>query len=1561
MTRHGALPGASMSSLSHTPPPRNLRSNLGRRLFLVLPLLALLAGTLTVLDAAPAHAQAPTMEFELDTLLFLESQAPRPVKVQLSAALTQQTTVGIRVRASGTTAEPAEYTLSATTLTFAAGDTEKSFTFDAAADLRWEPDEVLYLELVPPAGAPYTLGTDSELEISIVDDSYGPPTSLSVTAGNARLELSWKAPAGTGFTGYDVHLTSASKTGSSPVADDAVLGDNVATAWVEVIRSGTITSQAITSLTNSTAYRVRVRATGGGGASSTWVFGTGTPSASVPAAPTALSVTNGDRRLILSWTAPTGSVTGYDVSYTTAPASGNGAVANGAVAVPAGGDAATAWVAVSRTGTTAAQTIPNLAIGTTYRVRVRAQYSTGAGAWVTGTGTPAKPVLTLAVATRSWAEGQNRSIISTIVPTLASASSVNLRVDPASTASSDDYTAATSNPLSADSSSDGFIVETNNDSVNEEHETLIVNLEAITNAPYTLGTQKTVTVTIQDNDPPAAPGLSLTGGGDGNLTARWSKPTGPVDRYELRYKESSAADQTATTPGDPSTGWVTSTSSGTSATITGLTDRTSYHVQVRANDGQTQTGNGWGEWSATQTGTPAHSNSPGAVRDFRAEPNNPGELRISWRSPSFSRGGALLGACCTDHELHYTTAAESAVADGEPASGTDPSTAWVKADFRRAIISGLTDGTEHRLRGRVHNAFGPGKWAHTTATPQAQLDATAPTVNVSRRYGLPLRLQWGQPTSATPQGYEAQFTSATTSAVANDAAPVAGTDPALGWVDVIRVGGWIYTFGNGHSQYTFPGGYAFKGGADYRFRVRAVYQRYGSRDFRPFNAYSNWGATAPDAHTSYTAVGLYGHIAYENRGSVPVRVNLASPVPIEVTVAYATSDRTARSDGTVEFGTLDYTPVSGTLTFKPGQTEQWIHVPIIDDWVGDSGEEFLVTLSNPQPSKYVALGCDCVAHHKTNRLETSWIVTIYNHEADLTALAVEGASDADGPYAPVEIGAFAPETTEYAITVAYDTTHARLTPTARRDNQKLRAGTGSNLQAVSSGAASAAIPLEVGQNTLVVESFLAGEERKIYTVAITRQEPVVPGPVGDLTLTAEGDRVVVSWAAPEIGSAPKGYIVHLKPDGGKAGSGKTRRPKAKKTQVTYDRLEAGVTYNVWVRAQNDAGKGGRVHSTITLNSARTTATAKANSAPTVASEIADVSGLRPDDARQVSLAGVFTDAERDTLTITANSSNDSVATTTLNDQSLTVTAKQAGTATITVTAADGRGGSVTDAFTVTVSPKPNSAPTVASALGDLSGLREGDARQVSLAGVFTDADDDTLTITANSSNDGVATATLNDQNLTVSAKQAGTATITVTAADGNGGSVSDAFSVTVSPKPKPNSAPTVAASLGALSGLRAGDTRQVSLAGVFTDADGDTLTITASSLNNAVATATVNGQNLTISAKQAGTATITVTAADDKGGSVTNAFSVTVEANAAPQPEPEPEQEATQEPEPEPEQEQGQETADASESDLPAIVQEYDQDRSGKIEQDEWASVIADYSAAKLTTPQIQELAKYRG
>ena len=111
----------------------------------------------------------------------------------------------------------------------------------------------------------------------------------------------------------------------------------------------------------------------------------------LPMKPGSLRVARGDAKLDLSWTvpsAPSGTVTGYDVHYTSAPKTGNGTVADGATA--SGSNAATAWVAATRsaTDTTTSHTLSSLTNETAYRVRVRARSSSGTGVWAFGRGTP---------------------------------------------------------------------------------------------------------------------------------------------------------------------------------------------------------------------------------------------------------------------------------------------------------------------------------------------------------------------------------------------------------------------------------------------------------------------------------------------------------------------------------------------------------------------------------------------------------------------------------------------------------------------------------------------------------------------------------------------------------------------------------------------------------------------------------------------------------------------------------------------------------------------------------------------------------------------------------------------------------------------------------------------------------------------------------------------------------------------------------------------------------------------------------------------------------------------
>ena len=400
-----------------------------------------------------------------------------------------------------------------------------------------------------------------------------------------------------------------------------------------------------------------------------------------------------------------------------------------------------------------------------------------------------------------------------------------------------------------------------------------------------------------------------------------------------------------------------------------------------------------------------------------------------------------------------------------------------------------------------------------------------------------------------------------------------------------------------------------------------------------------------------------------------------------------------------------------------------------------------------------------------------------------------------------------------------------------------------------------------------------------------QQKPTLPGPVLNLQLTATTDTITVTWKAPESGDAPSRYIAHIKPEGG--GQGATKRPNANKTSVTFKKLEAGTTYKVWVRAQNEAGKGERVHDSITLPEAESYqgggGEAPPNQAPTVTSAIADATITNESGTHQASLSGVFSDADSDSLTITAASSDDAKATASVaaDGSSLTVTAKAQGTVTITVTADDGNGGTVEDSFTVRV----KAAPTVASAIADVTGLEEATTQDVSLSGVFSDADGDTLTVTAASSDENKATVSVaSDQSkLTLTGVAEGTATITVTAQDSDGNRVSDTFDASVVQAPQlqqANRAPTVSNAIRDATIVNESGTHQVSLSGVFDDADNDSLTITAASSNEAIATASVasDGSSLTVTAKARGTATITVTADDGNGGTVEDTFTVTVKA-----------------------------------------------------------------------------------
>ncbi len=281
---------------------------------------------------------------------------------------------------------------------------------------------------------------------------------------------------------------------------------------------------------------------------------------------------------------------------------------------------------------------------------------------------------------------------------------------------------------------------------------------------------------------------------------------------------------------------------------------------------------------------------------------------------------------------------------------------------------------------------------------------------------------------------------------------------------------------------------------------------------------------------------------------------------------------------------------------------------------------------------------------------------------------------------------------------------------------------------------------------------------------------------------------------------------------------------------------------------------------------------------------------------------------------------------------------------------------------------PNNAPTVVHSPEDVVIANERGSESVplytlvddaslssTLVSMFHDADGDDLTITASSSDESVATVSVSGHTATVSARSRGTATITVTADDGRGGTVSDDFDVTV------KSAPTVASAIGDVSGLEAGTARSVSLSGVFSDADGDDLTITASSLDDRVARATAasDGSALTVTGVSAGATTITVAARDTDGNRVADSFDVSVEASqprllTPPTQQQPPAQDPTPTPTPTPTPET--DPGPAQEPETPAVVDRYDADGDGSISRTELGEALKGYAAGEITYSQMLEV-----
>ena len=264
------------------------------------------------------------------------------------------------------------------------------------------------------------------------------------------------------------------------------------------------------------------------------------------------------------------------------------------------------------------------------------------------------------------------------------------------------------------------------------------------------------TLTDIATDPPAAPTSVAVTSRNAGLAVSWTAPTTTSDTssdddpevtgYAIQYRACTAADKTCTA--SPRWGtWRSYSHSGTrtTATIAGLTNGTTYQVQVRARNSA-----GLGAWSRTESGTPLTQTArPSVPSGLTVEPANR-LLKVSWVASIPPKGGTVDG-----YEVEYRVCPTSPTCGSwteHSHSGTDTTT----------TITGLPNGTEHEVRVQATSSKGVSGWSQSkTATP-AQLPSfeRAPTLTPSDRQ---IVVQWNEPadSGSAIRDYDVQYRACT--------------------------------------------------------------------------------------------------------------------------------------------------------------------------------------------------------------------------------------------------------------------------------------------------------------------------------------------------------------------------------------------------------------------------------------------------------------------------------------------------------------------------------------------------------------------------------------------------------------------------------------------------------------------------------------------------------------------------------------------------------------------------------------------------------------------------------
>ena len=714
-----------------------------------------------------------------------------------------------------------------------------------------------------------------------------PPTSVSGTNGNTESTISWTAPANNGGAAITHYSIKCGPTSGFP---------GNATPYEQ---AGTGTTYTKTGLTNGVEYSVQVASknlNGTGTYSSTSTFTPAVPTA--PGVPQNLASFIGDQSVALSWDAPASdggaTITGYIVYQST--------------------DNATFTQVATPSGTS--HTVTGLTNGTAYYFKVAAVNSVGTGTQTSSTGsrTPAAGTAPSQVGTVTPTAGDTQVALSWSAPNAPIGSPITDYVIEFST---DNATFTTFN--------DGTTTGTSATVTGLTNGTQYYFRVSAVNSIGTGTASSSVTATPSAPGVPGAPQSPAATRGDTQVALSWSAPSSDGGSTITGYKVYQSTDDVSFTE--------VATPSGTSQTITSLTNGTTYYFKIAAVN-STGTGAQTSSVSAVPATTPAAPTSVSGT-------NGDTESVISWTAPTDTGGAAITG---------YKI--KCGATSGYPGNATvyhqqNTNTTYTK--------TGLTNGTQYSIQVAAVNDVGDGAYSSTaTATPAAVPTAPAQVGTVTTSPGnTQVTLSWSAPNNGG---------SAITDYVIEHS-----TDNAT-----------FTTFSDGTSTATSATVTGLTNGTQYYFRVSAVNAIGTGTASSSVTATPSAGATAPGVPQSFAA----------SRGNTQVDLSWSAPASdggatITGYKVYQSTDDASYSEVATPSGTTQ------TITSLTNGTTYYFKVAAVNS-VGTGTQTSSVSAV---PATTPGVPQSLAASHGNAQVDLTWSAPASNGGTAVTGYKVYQSTD----------------------------------------------------------------------------------------------------------------------------------------------------------------------------------------------------------------------------------------------------------------------------------------------------------------------------------------------------------------------------------------------------------------------------------------------------------------------------------------------------------------------------------------------------------------------------------------